>query len=115
MRFVEVQWSLINSINKITKCKPFEVIHRYRAAGMTESPLVIEIKQLNEKLGVNPPQNDPTVQLREIVQKVHCDFNNVTLWSDSSIVIAWINSDKPLKSFVSNRIAQILDLTKSCQ
>lgn len=46
---------------------------------------------------------------------IRCDPTNVTLWSDSSIVISWINSDKPLKSYVSNRIAQILDITKPSQ
>ena len=61
MRLVEVQWSLNNSINRITKLKPFDVIHRYSAAGITENPLINEIKQLNEKLGANSPQNDPTV------------------------------------------------------
>uniref|UniRef100_A0A2S2N7B6 Integrase catalytic domain-containing protein n=1 Tax=Schizaphis graminum TaxID=13262 RepID=A0A2S2N7B6_SCHGA len=41
-----------------------------------------------------------------------CD---VILWSDSTVVIAWINSTQPLKSYVSNRIAQILDNTDKRQ
>jgi len=46
---------------------------------------------------------------------IHCNPNNIILWSDSSIVISWINSNKPLKSYVSNKIAQILDLTHPSQ
>jgi len=54
--------------------------------------------------------------MRELKRiKIHCNPSNVILWSDSSIVISWINSDKPLKSYVSNRIAQILDLTQPSQ
>lgn len=44
-----------------------------------------------------------------------CNSKNVTLWSNFTIVIAWINSYKQLKPYVSNRIAQILDLTKPDQ
>ncbi|VVC34543.1 Hypothetical protein CINCED_3A020358 [Cinara cedri] len=44
---------------------------------------------------------------------IHCDPSNVILWSNSAIVMSWINSNKPLKS--SNRIAQILDLTRPSQ
>ena len=31
----------------------------------------------------------------------------VCLWSDSQIVLSWIFSDKKLKAFVSNRVAEI--------
>lgn len=33
MRLVEVQWSLNNSVSRITKCKPFNVIHNYSTEG----------------------------------------------------------------------------------
>lgn len=46
---------------------------------------------------------------------ISCDFRNVILWSDSSIVLAWIKSDKQLKAYVSNRVAQILDLKNAAQ
>lgn len=37
------------------------------------------------------------------------------LWSDSTIVLSWINTSKPLKVFVANRIAQIINLTSPSQ
>lgn len=46
---------------------------------------------------------------------ISCSPSNVKLWSDSSIVLAWIYTDKPLKAYVSNRVAQILDLTSATQ
>lgn len=33
--------------------------------------------------------------------------DNVYLWTDSSIVLSWINTDIPLKMYVANRITQI--------
>jgi len=46
---------------------------------------------------------------------ISCNAGNITLWTDSSIVLAWINSNKPLKAYVSNRVAQILNLTNATQ
>lgn len=37
------------------------------------------------------------------------------LWTDSSIVISWINSQQLLKTHVANRITQVLDLTERQQ
>jgi len=37
--------------------------------------------------------------------------NDVTLWTDSSIVLAWLTNQVPLQSYVSNRVARILDIT----
>jgi len=37
------------------------------------------------------------------------------LWSDSTIVLSWINTSKPLKVFVAKRVAQITDLTSPSQ
>lgn len=57
-----------------------------------------------------------TMVSRELERiNIHCNSSNVILWSDSSIVLSWINTKKPLKSYVSNRIAQILDLTQPSQ
>lgn len=41
-----------------------------------------------------------------VVKSLHTTFR-VCLWSDSQIVLSWIYSDKKLKPFVSNRIAEI--------
>ncbi|XP_025405027.1 uncharacterized protein LOC112679449 [Sipha flava] len=57
-----------------------------------------------------------TMVTRELERiKIYCDPANLILWSDSSIVISWINTDKPLKSYVSNRVAQILELSQPSQ
>ncbi|CAI6369997.1 unnamed protein product [Macrosiphum euphorbiae] len=41
--------------------------------------------------------------------------SSIMLWSDSTIVLSWINTSKPLKVFVANRVAQITDLTSPSQ
>lgn len=41
--------------------------------------------------------------------------SNVTYWSDSTIVLSWLNTSKPLKVFVANRVSHILDLTSPNQ
>jgi len=41
--------------------------------------------------------------------------SNIMLWSDSTIVLFWINTSKPLQVFVANRVAQIIDLTSPMQ
>ncbi|XP_050062971.1 uncharacterized protein LOC126552323 [Aphis gossypii] len=40
---------------------------------------------------------------------------NIMLRSDSTIVLSWINTSKPLQVFVANRVAQIIDLTSPIQ
>ena len=39
-------------------------------------------------------------------------YANITvkLWTDSEIVLHWLNNDKPLKSFVANRVREIKEL-----
>jgi hypothetical protein len=63
------------------------------------------------------------VLLSELTKEVIYEFKklnislyqrDVVLWSDSTVIIIWINSTQPLKSYVSNRIAQILDNTDCC-
>lgn len=34
-------------------------------------------------------------------------FNSVYMWSDSQIVLHWLNSNKKLKQFISNRVLAI--------
>ncbi|CAG2233938.1 unnamed protein product [Mytilus edulis] len=41
--------------------------------------------------------------------------SNITLWSDSQIVLQWIKTTKTLKRFVSNRINEIKKLTDNCE
>jgi len=51
------------------------------------------------------------------LSKVNVVLNkeNIVYWSDSTVVISWLNTCKPLKVFVSNRVAHILDLSSPCQ
>ena len=41
--------------------------------------------------------------------KENIPFNNATLWSDSQIVLNWLNSDKILPAFINNRVTEIKD------
>ncbi|XP_027851217.2 uncharacterized protein LOC114130440 [Aphis gossypii] len=64
------------------------------------------------------------VLLAELITDVKTEFErldinihefDIFLWSDSIVVISWINSKQPLKSYVSKRVAQILDNSDSEQ
>ena len=39
-------------------------------------------------------------------------YANITvkLWTDSDIVLHWLNNDKPLKPFIANRVREIKEL-----
>lgn len=56
---------------------------------------------------------DVLVELEGV--NIHIYPENIFLWSDSSIVITWLNSNQLLKSYVSNRVGQVLELTKKEQ
>ncbi|XP_063415856.1 uncharacterized protein LOC134697507 [Mytilus trossulus] len=43
------------------------------------------------------------------------ECTDVTLWSDSQIVLQLLKTSKPLKRFVSNRIKEINELTEECK
>ncbi|GBM07762.1 hypothetical protein AVEN_83652-1, partial [Araneus ventricosus] len=58
--------------------------------------------------------------LARLVKRVLCaiklEINDIYLWSDSTIVLAWIQHEPwELKTFVANRIAAIQELTKKEQ
>ena len=40
------------------------------------------------------------------------EITNIVFWSDSSIVLHWLKSTKPLKRFVANRVNEITESTK---
>lgn len=46
---------------------------------------------------------------------IHVNQYNIILWTDSTIVLAWINCVAPLKPYVDNRMAQIIDVTEPSQ
>ncbi|GBM55633.1 hypothetical protein AVEN_125420-1 [Araneus ventricosus] len=61
-----------------------------------------------------------TLLLAQLVKRVLCaiklEINDIYLWSDSTIVLAWIQHEPwELKTFVANRIAAIQELTKKEQ
>lgn len=44
---------------------------------------------------------------------MNINFDKITLWSDSTITLHWINAPShKLKTFVANRVAKIQELTK---
>nr|CAH7750739.1 unnamed protein product [Callosobruchus chinensis] len=51
----------------------------------------------------------------KVLKGFHQNFNEVFLWSDSTIVLAWVKmSSNGLKVFVANRVTEIQNLTKGC-
>lgn len=53
--------------------------------------------------------NDVYSELQKL--NISLSTNHFTYWTDSSIVLAWINCCQPLKPYVANRVAQILDIS----
>lgn len=57
--------------------------------------------------------SDVISELQKININVHSD--NVMLWTDSTIVLSWINCNQPLKTYIANRVDQILEVTTAKQ
>ncbi|XP_008190207.1 uncharacterized protein LOC103312011 [Acyrthosiphon pisum] len=57
--------------------------------------------------------NDTLAELKAL--NVNVPPNDVYLWSDSSIVIAWIQSQSLFSAYISNRLARILDVSSPDQ
>lgn len=52
---------------------------------------------------------------KRINDTLNITFSSITLWSDSTIALAWIASEPNLyKTFVANRITEIQELTPNC-
>ena len=51
-----------------------------------------------------------------VVKAIKINFDSITLWTDSTITLAWINTDSDkLKTFVGNRVARIQQITTKDQ
>ncbi|XP_023953674.2 uncharacterized protein LOC112057425 [Bicyclus anynana] len=49
---------------------------------------------------------------KKVSESLHCKFNNVVFWTDSTIVLGWLRmAPSALKTFVQNRVVEILELT----
>lgn len=57
--------------------------------------------------------SEVTAELEKV--DIHVPRSDIVLWTDSMIVIAWINCVIPLKAYVANRVAQIVELTEPKQ
>lgn len=54
--------------------------------------------------------------MKKVTESLSLNFNGVYLWSDSTIVLGWINTAPNLfKTFVANRVSEIQSNTKSEQ
>lgn len=48
----------------------------------------------------------------KVIKSVHCRFDEIVFWSDSTIVLGWLRMQPNLlKTFVQNRVAEIHELT----
>jgi transposase InsO family protein len=63
-KLFEVQWAINNSVHKVTKRTPFDIIFTYKGGGTVDNPLTLEIKQLNERLGTET-EKEPVEELLE--------------------------------------------------
>lgn len=53
--------------------------------------------------------------VKTTLSALEISFNNVFLWCDSTITLAWIKTESyKLKVFIANRVNEIQDLTSSC-
>lgn len=51
---------------------------------------------------------------RKIIDTLEINFNNIYLWTDSTITLCWIkNESKIWKTFVANRVSEIRSITNS--
>lgn len=48
-KLMEVQWALNSSESRVTKRKPFDLVHKYLANGLINNPLAAEIVKLNKE------------------------------------------------------------------
>lgn len=55
------------------------------------------------------------IEIRAELSTINVNFNSsdIVLWTDSSVVLGWIQSIAQLKSFVAHRISQILENTEA--
>jgi len=58
LKLMEVQWSLNNIENRITKSKPFDIIYKYTAEGLVNNPLAAEVVKLNEQKNICAKNTD---------------------------------------------------------
>lgn len=88
---------LFTSKSRVAPLQPSTIPRLELCGALLLSELMHDVLSELEKLDINIPSESQF------------------LWSDSSIVIAWINTDQRLKSYVANRIAKILDNTQPHQ
>jgi transposase InsO family protein len=77
LKLMEVQWSLNNSESRITKNKPFNLVHNYLAEGLITNSLAVEVAKINEKKN-QTKKVDPTILLKKNKDREQCKISERT-------------------------------------
>ena len=55
-KLLDVQWAINNSVHRVTKRAPYEIVFNHRAVGRLDNPLTKEIQDLNREMGTAEPK-----------------------------------------------------------
>lgn len=73
----KVQWALNNSVHRVTKETPSNLIFRYKTYGFRDNPLTLEIQALNDEVGNSSNVTNVEQLLKENQEKMQDQFNKV--------------------------------------
>lgn len=71
----EVQWVMNNTVHRVTKQTPSEIIFTYKSIGLKENPLTVEIERINLEVGNKRPEVDTEQLLKENAVKLKLQYD----------------------------------------